>query len=364
MKRLLLLAGLLVLMWGLTACNNQATPLSNPPPPAGNPAVISATKPADAGQVGASMPVPAKPGFAQGTPPPGRPQSSGPTPTPNFAIMRSVLTPAGAEDVKLAIPFDVAVDRDANMYVADSGRILKFGSSGNLIKKFDIPKDSPLLFAGSLVVAPDQTIWIADTSANQVRHFSADGAMLPGLTNVGSEPGQLQAPTDVALDTQGNLYVAEKGNRRIQVFSPDGKNIRTFGKAGQEPGQITDPRSLTVDKDGNIYVVDVANARVMKYDKQGNYVLEFEPPRSGDRFTLLRSVVYDPVRNLIFVLDGQSGRVHAYTTEGKYRRTYGESGDGEFQFRNSQGLGMGQDGVIYVADTGNIRIQLINPSYP
>ncbi|MBI3943848.1 MAG: SBBP repeat-containing protein [Chloroflexi bacterium] len=372
MKRFLLLIGLMIMIWGLTACNNQTTPVNNVPPPAanqgsnpGNTSQGVATPPAGTSQVGASMPVPAKPGFIQGTPPPERPsQSSGPTPTPNFAIMRSILTPAGAEDLKLAIPFDVAVDRNANMYVSDSGRILKFDVGGNLVKKFDIPKDAPLLFAGSLVVAPDQTIWIADTSANQVKHYDADGNVLPGLTSVGSDPGQLQQPTDVATDIQGNIYVAEKGNRRIQVFSPDGKSIRTFGKPGQEPGQITDPRSLAVDKDGNIYVVDVANVRVMKYDNQGNYVLEFEPPRSGDRFTLLRSVVYDSMRNLLFVLDGQGGRVHAYTTEGKYRRTYGDSGDGEFQFRNPQGLGVGLDGVVYVADTGNVRIQLINPSYP
>jgi tripartite motif-containing protein 71 len=36
----------------------------------------------------------------------------------------------------------------------------------------------------------------------------------------GTDNGQFEEPTGIALDSSGNVYVVDRGNSRIQVFAP------------------------------------------------------------------------------------------------------------------------------------------------
>ncbi|HIA57640.1 MAG TPA: hypothetical protein EYN97_09580, partial [Candidatus Lambdaproteobacteria bacterium] len=36
----------------------------------------------------------------------------------------------------------------------------------------------------------------------------------------GSAPGEFERPTDMTVDSQGNIYVVDFGNNRIQKFAP------------------------------------------------------------------------------------------------------------------------------------------------
>lgn len=79
-----------------------------------------------------------------------------------------------------------------------------------------------------LSVAPDGTLYIADTGNNRVRHLAADGTIhtVAGTDTAGGGgdggpalSAQLDAPVGVAVDAAGNLYIATTGAvRRVDAL--------------------------------------------------------------------------------------------------------------------------------------------------
>jgi tripartite motif-containing protein 71 len=108
--------------------------------------------------------------------------------------------------------------------------------------------------------------------------------------------------------------VADFGNDRIQKFSKDGQFITKWGTSGSEVGQFMGPAGLAVDSDDNIYVND----------------------RDNDR-------------------------IQIFTSDGTFITAIGSQGSEDGQFNRPEGVGVdpySNTGLVYVADTGNSRIQV------
>lgn len=72
-----------------------------------------------------------------------------------------------------------------------------------------VPTVSPLLPSPSL--------------APLLQVFSNEGQFKFRFGVRGRSPGQLQRPTGVAVDTNGDIIVADYDNRWVSIFSPEGK---------------------------------------------------------------------------------------------------------------------------------------------
>ncbi len=53
--------------------------------------------------------------------------------------------------------------------------------------------------------------------------FSNDGQIKWSSGSEVAPPGQLQRPTGIAVDMNGDIIVADYDNRWLSIFSPDGK---------------------------------------------------------------------------------------------------------------------------------------------
>lgn len=63
--------------------------------------------------------------------------------------------------------------------------------------------------------------------------FSNEGQFRLRFGVRGRSPGQLQRPTGVSVDTNGDIIVADYDNRWVSVFSPEGKfKVRESSGAG------------------------------------------------------------------------------------------------------------------------------------
>lgn len=69
-------------------------------------------------------------------------------------------------------------------------------------------------------------------------------------------------PSDIAFDSQGNIYVLDSGNHRIQKFSPEGRFLSSMGSKGQGPAEFQYPLSLDIDPEGHLYISDQGNQRI------------------------------------------------------------------------------------------------------
>ncbi len=95
------------------------------------------------------------------------------------------------------------------------------------------------------------------------------------LGTQGPGNGQFEAPSDVAIDSSGNIWVADKGNARIQKFDQNGKYLTQFGDYGTGPGEFKWPYGIAVDSLGDVWVSDGGNNRIQEFDTHGNYLSEF-----------------------------------------------------------------------------------------
>jgi len=76
------------------------------------------------------------------------------------------------------------------------------------------------------------------------------------------------SPSDIAMDSAGNIYILDSGNQRIQKFSPEGKYLSTIGRKGQGPGEFASPSSLDIDSKGYLYVLDSMRLQILAPDSK------------------------------------------------------------------------------------------------
>ncbi len=204
-------------------------------------------------------------------------------------------------------------------------------------------------------VVPSEIAQAVDPYAEGMRQLVPDLALGSGLLN---------RPHDIALGPDGLLYVADSGNHRIVVFEPDGKLVRVFGNYGLAPqvGVLNEPWGLAVGPDGTVYVADTWNHRVSTYTAEGQHITSWgsEGPNQIDNpyaFWGPRDVAVDN-QGVVYVADTGNKRVLAFDANGVYLRQIGSGGTQDGQLDEPVGLEIGNDGMLYVADTWNQRIQV------
>ncbi|MFL5734786.1 MAG: PA14 domain-containing protein [Chloroflexia bacterium] len=151
--------------------------------------------------------------------------------------------------------------------------------------------------------------------------FADDAGAVEQLTpeRVVGNPGDLLSPRGVAVDDSGNVYVGDRGHNRIVTYSPEGRVLRTWGTAPPKE------REAKPGKGEFTHIADVA--------VHGNEV---------------------------YVLDVQ-GIVQVFNDQGEWQRSY----DGQsLGFFSPNGLSVGSDGAVYIADTGMSRLVKLSSTDP
>jgi len=221
---------------------------------------------------------------------------------------------------------DLKCDASGNLYVLShsTATVTEYDPTGSPVRSIAGVGSTP----SGLDVDISGNVYVALTGDNQVARFNPtktsfqlDGSF--GTAGVigaddkssGSGSGEFNAPFDVAVSSDGTqIAVSDSGNNRIQSFSTsDGTFISAFGQPGNGAGQFNTPKGLTYDSAGYLYIVDSGNDRVVL---------------------------------------AQSGEVI---------NAAGTAGSALGQFQGPVNLGVDHRG-IYVADTGNSRVQSFTPA--
>ena len=189
----------------------------------------------------------------------------------------------GSADNQLTSPIGLARDASSGtLYISDAGnhRIMQYrfnASSGTVVAGGNGPgtgstqlnnprglyydaSTNSLLIANNL--AHNIVRWVIGASTWTLVAGSSSGTS--GTTSI-----LLSYPTDVTLDSQGNMYVSDEGNHRIQFYLAGQSNGTTLFGVTNTPGSTSDlfntPSSVAVDSQFNVYVTDYANYRVQMF---------------------------------------------------------------------------------------------------
>lgn len=271
-------------------------------------------------------------------------------------------------------PVSVAVDGTGNVYVAEEGRdrVQKFDPTGTLLWRVGrqvqgfTPNVSTYDFSNPSGIAVDPTgqIYVADTGNARVVKLSSQGQWLatwgrrlrPRL-----DTAQLRRPVAIALDGNNYVYVLDADTGRVHKFSNTGATyLGSWGGAlGAGDGQFSilagccGPFDIAIISGRNAsisaYISDTGNHRIQKWaigsDAAGNITSSVFVGWMG------RCV---SGANANCDVANERSRGFQCTSASCSTSSLGEKAG---QFANPRGVAVDSAGNLYVADSGNHRIQ-------
>jgi len=284
----------------------------------------------------------------------------------------------------------------------------EFGTSGNDEGEFDSPT-AMVLDTGSdllyIVDSGNDRIVIIDVDGNCGSDELADDVcFVDEFGGSGNGEGEFDSPSGLALDTSTDyLYVADTKNNRIQIFDVDGNCsgsdevaddvcfVDEFGGSGNGEGEFDLPSGLALNTDNDmLYVADTDNNQIQIIDVDGNcsgnikladdicFVDEFGGSGNDDgEFNNPSGLTLDVSNDMLYVADTDNERIQIIDVDGNcsssneladdvcFEDEFGERGvdDGEFDMLSALVFNSSDD-LLYVADTDNNRIQILDLDIP
>jgi len=263
-------------------------------------------------------------------------------------------------------PAALAMDAAGNLYIADEKNhriraisrdgivttVAGSGPTGPMMGDYVDGPSTRARFADpiGICVAPDGTVFVADSDNQRIRAISPDGSvstvagtgdygkLIGGYRDGPSDKAQFNRPYDVELDGDGNLYVAGYFNNVVRCISPSGEvtTVAGNGQPGHADGvgtaaQLAYPNRLARDRHGSLYVTEGHSGDL------GEWV-------SGNR-----------VRRVTL-----QGEVTTVAGSGEAGHTDGPAMLAEFN--TPMGIDVDAEGYIYVSEYLNHCIRILSPN--
>lgn len=264
------------------------------------------------------------------------------------------------EDARFNSPLEVFVDVEDELFVADT--------FNDVVRQ--ISQQSPAAFA------------LTGTTAGSGVIFTIAGTGQPGFSGDGGPATQarLLLPVGMTEDARGNFYIADAGNDRIRQIDVEGF-IRTI-VGGQE--NLSLPQDVLFDGDNGLYIADSLNHRVVRFDLDSGAVTRVagtgQAGFSGDsglatraRLRIPTSLALSPNGRLL-IADSGNGRVRSVNlAEGTITTVAGTGGGGfsgdngpavEARFQSVAGIGVDDQGNLFICDSNNHRVRAVRGPLP
>lgn len=214
----------------------------------------------------------------------------------------------------------------------------------------------PFLAASSAFSVLCLTTGCSETSANtdHIRSKLFSGVQVIGSRGTGA--GQFNKPRSVGIDREDNLYVVDLTGR-VQKFSPDGQYLLAWQMPETDKGK---PKGMVKDADGNLVLIEPHYSRLNHFSATGKLLAQWgENGTNESKLQFPRSVAVNSKGDMYVSEYGLVERIQQFSHRGtRFVRAFGVPGTGSGELNRAEGLGIGPDDRLYVADSCNHRIQV------
>ncbi len=327
----------------------------------------------------------------------------------------------GSDPGQLKSPQSVAVGADGRVFVADTGndRVQVFTQEGILLFEFGgkstVARETGRFGSPSRVaVDPSDNIYVLDQGNDRIQKFDASAKFVKDFNLLGG---------DFGVDAFGYFYVLDAKNGKVIEQSPDGNILGKFGSYGSGPGQFKKPAGVAVGSDGTIIVLDTGNNRIQRIEvanklktatlpvnlatkllvtgpsrvwnvpaevlapldddlyaylpKEGQFAILDLDGKEKKRFGTKQGKTPSVTRGTrgfaasrkmgLFVADNPNNRLQSFGLDGTWKANLAESTGffdskkKEGRVKDPRGVAINDEGTIYIADTGNQRVDAFSP---
>lgn len=281
--------------------------------------------------------------------------------TPSQRFMESIV--GATSSAKLDRPWGIVSDGKGKVYVANTNavEVVLFDFKNNKVSPLEVEG----LFQAPIGVQldGDGNLYVSDSRKNRVYVLDKDGKP---LSTIGDD-NTLDRPVGMAISGSLNrLYVVNSQKHNIAVFDlKTGNHLFSIGKRGDSDGAFNYPTDVDIDSKGNLVVADSMNARVQILNKDGVFVRKFGSRGDGlTDFQLIKGIAVDK-QDRIYVIDGRADRMLIFSHEGEALLIVGAAAaigkTGKLSpggFFLPQDVMIDKNGTVYVVDSMNARFQV------
>jgi DNA-binding beta-propeller fold protein YncE len=316
----------------------------------------------------------------------------------------------GSDPGKLKNPESIAVGSDGRVYVADTGndRVEVFTSDGILLTTFGGSGKEPGKFRRPtrIAVDPSDFVYVLDSGNDRIQKFDPSARFVKEMRARGG---------DFAVDSYGFFYVMDEDAGKIIEEDASGNILGPFGSKGAGRGQYKRLAGISVAADGTLLVLDSGNGRIDRVvitnklkeaelppnlqtkisasgpsrawpytatqlaaygddlyaflHKEGQLVLLDQDGKETAKFAAAKDVqgIAASKKLGLYFADTGAHRIQKFSLDGKWQANLAES-TGVFDSKKKEGrvkaprgVAINDQGTVYVADTGNRRIDAFNP---
>ena len=247
---------------------------------------------------------------------------------------------------------------------------------------------------GGAVVAPDGTVFVADTYNHTIRKVTREGVVttlagdpgVSGSVNGTGNQARFASPVGIVITADGTLVVSDSGGDTIRRVTQAGVVTTWAGLANSEgsldgsgsSARFYRPMGMEMDSSGNIYVADKNNFTIRKITPAGAIsTLAGSPRTSGSsdgagsaaRFYDVNDVAVDPAGN-IYVADTANHLIRRVTPAGVVTTIAGSAGQAgtangtgsAARFNRPEGITLDKAGNLFVLELTSEIIRKITPA--
>ncbi len=312
------------------------------------------------------------------------------------------------EAARFNLPADLAIDAEGNIFVADElNSMIRKITPDQTVTRYagevepggiDGPAATArFAFPQGIAVAPDGTVYVADTGNGVVRRISFDGTVSTVAGNLAHPAGgsvdgwgeevRFRGVQGMSLDCGGNLFVADRGNSTIRKIEPSGL-VTTIAGAPLERGstdgpvavaRFNKPSAVYAAPDGRVFISEEGNHSIRVLSPSGEIStiagLAIEGgnvggPGDGVRVGALPDVAWDPRTGITYAPDALASVILAIAPDGTVTNLVGFPGSPGFvdgvcgsaaRLSSPLGITISPDGQIFFSDSGNNVIRRVDP---
>ena len=253
----------------------------------------------------------------------------------------------GRANNELNHPRGLALDEpNQQIYIADCGnsRIQVVSFAGNFLKRFG----QGILKRPYGIAVTEDNVFVTDWDLHALFQFSKKDYKLVRRTGTEGE-GQLNDPSGLCTDSNGDAYVADRSNHRVSVFSKDLNFLKhLFTQQLRNPCDVKVTPNSVVVLDGStkcIHFFSRSGALLHSCVTQGAEGMVFDP-----YFFCL-----DPAGNIL--ITDYRNNIKILSPSGQLMHTIGEGGHGRGELFHPYGICLSQTETIFVV-SGSLNFGL------